>query len=360
LKRSRRPGADGRRATARPARPAAAPRPPTSRSTGSVTLEDVARVAGVSPITVSRVVNRPEVVRAATVAHVQRAIARTGYVPNLLAGGLASRRSRLVAAIVPTVTNSIFVETIQALTDRLWEARYHVVLGLTGYSPREEALVTEILGRRPDALFLVGVSHTAEARRRILSAHIPVVEAWDLTETPLDMAIGFSHERVGVAVAEHLVARGYRRFASVWADDERAARRRRGFLSVLASHGLEEVGVSMTPAPSTQRVGRLSMADLLERGVRPDAVVCSSDAFAQGVLAEARARGLSVPRDLAVMGFGDLEFAADTVPALSTVRIDKTGIGRLAAEAILAQLEGKPPAQRVIDVGFEVVERATT
>jgi LacI family transcriptional regulator, gluconate utilization system Gnt-I transcriptional repressor len=332
----------------------------TSRSTGSVTLDDVARVAGVSPITVSRVVNRPELVRPETVEHVQRAIARTGYVPNLLAGGLASRRSRLVAAIVPTVTNSIFVETIQALTDRLWEARYHVVLALTGYAPREEALVTEILGRRPDALFLVGVSHTPDTRRRILSAQIPVVEAWDLTETPLDMVIGFSHEKVGTAVAEHLVAKGYRRLASVWADDERAARRRRGFLEALGRHGLEEVGVSLTAAPSTQRVGRLSTAELLERGVRPDVVVCSSDTFAQGVLAEARARGLSVPGDLAVMGFGDLEFAADTVPALSTVRIDRTGIGRLAAEAILAQLDGKPPDRRVVDVGFEIVDRATT
>ena len=235
-----------------------------------------------------------------------------------------------------------------------------MVLALTGYAPREEALVTEILGRRPDALFLVGVNHTAETRRRILSAGIPVVEAWDLTETPLDMVVGFSHEKVGTEVAEHLVARGYRRFASVWADDERAARRRRGFLEVLRRHGLEEVGVSMTPAPSTQRVGRLSMAEMLGRGVRPDAVVCSSDTFAQGVLAEARARGLSVPGDLAVMGFGDLEFAADTVPALSTVRIDREGIGRLAAEALLAHLEGKPPAQKVVDVGFRIVDRETT
>ncbi len=357
---SRRPRARSRRATSRDGRPSRAARPPTRRSTGSVTLEDVARIAGVSPITVSRVVNRPELVKADTVEQVQRVIARTGYVPNLLAGGLASRRSRLVAAIVPTVTNSIFVETIQVLTDRLWEARHHVVLGLTGYSPREETLVTEILGRRPDALFIVGVNHSPETRRRILSAHVPVVEAWDLTETPLDMVVGFSHEKVGTAVAEHLVAKGYRRFASVWANDERAARRRRGFLEVLARHGLEEVGVSITPAPSTQRIGRQGMAELLGRGVRPDAVVCSSDTFAQGVLAEARARGLSVPRDLAVMGFGDLEFAADTVPALTTVRIEREAIGRIAAEALLAHMDGKPPRQKVVDVGFEVVERATT
>ena len=317
-------------------------------------------MAGISPITVSRVLNRPELVRPATVEVVKRAIARSGYVPNLLAGGLASRRSRLVAAIVPTVTNSMFVETIQALTDRLWDARYHVVLGLTGYSPREEALVTEILGRRPDALFIVGVNHAPEARRRILGAQIPVVEAWDLTETPLDMVVGFSHEKVGAAIGEYLVGRGYRRFASVWANDERGARRRRGFLRVLARHGIEELAVSVMPAPSNQRMGHDGLADLLARGVSPDVVVCSSDTIAHGVLAEARARGLAVPRDVAVMGFADLGLAVDAVPALSTIRIDRHAIGRLAAEALLAELAGTPPPQRIVDVGFELVERAST
>jgi LacI family gluconate utilization system Gnt-I transcriptional repressor len=325
-----------------------------------VTLSDVAKIAGVSPITVSRVLNRPELVRPDTVAHVQRVIARTGYVPNLLAGGLASRRSRLVAAIVPTVTNSIFVETVQTLTDTLWAARYQVVLAMTGYGAREEALVTAILSRRPDALFIVGVNHSPESRRRILAARIPVVEAWDLTSSPLDMAVGFSHERVGAAVADYLVGKGYRRIASVWADDERATRRRQGFLEALARHGLAEAGASIAPAPSTLRSGRQGLAALLARGVRPDAVACSSDAFAHGALAEAQARGLAVPSQLAVIGFGDLEFAADTVPALSTVRVDRAGIGRIAAQALLARIEGHAPREKVVDVGFEVVERATT
>jgi LacI family gluconate utilization system Gnt-I transcriptional repressor len=320
----------------------------------------VARIAGVSPITVSRVVNRPELVKPQTVELVQRAIARTGYVPNLLAGGLASRRSRLVAAIVPTVTNSIFVETVQALTDTLWSSRYQLVLGLTGYSSREDALVTAILSRRPDALFIVGVNHSPETRRRILSARIPVVEAWDLTTTPLDMVIGFSHEELGRAVADHLVARGYRRLAMIWADDERATRRRRGFESALARHGLAPVGASVTAAPSTLRAGRQGLAALLDRGVRADVVVCSSDTFAHGALAEAQSRGIAVPGRLGVMGFGDLEFAGDTVPALSTVRIDRDAIGRLAAEALLASLEGRPPHEKVVDIGFRILDRETT
>jgi LacI family gluconate utilization system Gnt-I transcriptional repressor len=334
-----------------------------SRATDAVTLDDVAKIAGVSPITVSRVVNRPEIVRPETVALVQRVISRTGYVPNLLAGGLASRRSRLVAALVPTVVNSIFVDTIQSLTDTLWAARYQVVLGMTGYAghaSREEALVTAILSRRPDAVFVVGVNHSPDSRRRLLAARVPVVEAWDLTTSPIDMVVGFSHERVGAAVAEYLVARGYRRIASVWADDERAVRRRNGLLEALARHGVSEAGASVVPAPSTLRAGRQAFAALLGRGVEPDAVVCSSDAFAHGVLAEAQSRGIPVPGRLAVLGFGDLEFAAETVPALSSVRIDRHGIGRIAAEALLARIEGKPIDQRVIDVGFEIVERETT
>ena len=347
--------------TRRPSRAVTARR--TRRATDAVTLEDVAKIAGVSPITVSRVVNRPEIVHADTVAHVQRVIARTGYVPNLLAGGLASRRSRLVAALVPTVVNSIFVDTIQSLTDTLWAARYQVVLGMTGYAghdPREEALVTAILSRRPDAVFIVGVHHSPDSRRRLLAARVPVVEAWDLTRSPIDMVVGFSHERLGAAVGDYLVGKGYRRIASVWADDERAVRRRQGLLRALSAHGLEEAGASVVAAPSTLRSGREAFAALLDRGVRADAVVCSSDAFAHGVLSEAQVRGLAVPSQLAVMGFGDLEFAAQTVPALTTVRVDRHGIGRLAAEALLARIEGKPVREKVVDVGFEIVERAST
>lgn len=349
-------------AAAPPARKA--PRPRTARragrSTDAVTLEDVAKIAGVSPITVSRVVNRPEMVRPDTVAHVQRVIARMGYVPNLLAGGLASRRSRLVAAVVPTVTNSLFVETVQTLTDDLWAARYQVVLGTTGYTAREDSLVTALLSRRPDAMFIVGVNHSPESRRSLLGARIPIVEAWDLTHSPVDMVVGFSHEKVGGAVGDYLAGKGYRRIASVWADDERAVRRRRGLLEALARHGLVEAGASIVPAPSTIRAGRQAFAALLGRGVDVDAVACSSDALAHGVIAEAQSRGIPVPKRLGVIGFGDLEVAADSVPALTTVRIDRSGIGRIAARALLARIEGRPVAEKVVDVGFEIVERATT
>jgi len=341
------------------------PRPRTRgaspRATGSVTLADVAKLAGVSPITVSRVFNHPELVAPETIAHVQQVIARTGYVPNLLAGGLASSRSRLVAAIVPSITNGIFVETVQALTDRLWEAGYQVLLGLSGYPPtREEALLAAVLSRRPDAIFLTGINHSPQARQRLATAKIPIVESWDMTPTPIDMLVGFSHEAVGAAVARHLLARGHRRFGMIWADDERALARRRGFLAALAAGGVAPPRVETVAAPSTLGLGRQSLARLLAAGPRPTAVFCSSDLLAHGALEEARSRGLAMPAALAVMGFGDLEFAQYTFPALSTVRIDRTAIGRQAAELILARLGGVAPPQRIVDVGFSLVDRGTT
>jgi LacI family gluconate utilization system Gnt-I transcriptional repressor len=338
-----------------------APRLRASRATGNVTLADVAKLAGVSAITVSRVLNRPEIVSAGTVAHVRKAIDRTGYVPNLLAGGLASKRTRLVAAIVPSISNGVFVESVQALTDRLWQAGYQVLLGLSGYPPdREDVLLSAVLSRRPDAIYLTGISHSPESRTRLLNAKIPVVETWDMTPTPIDALVGFSHEELGEAVAAHLLARGHRAFGMIWANDARALARQRGFLGALSGHAQATTVVQTVPAPSSLPLGRQGLASLLAASPRPTAVFCSSDLLAQGALEECRARSLAVPRDLAIMGFGDLDFAEHTFPALSTVRVDRAAIGRQAADLLLARIDGKCEAGIVLDVGFEIVDRQTT
>jgi len=317
-------------------------------------------MAGVSPITVSRVLNRPEMVAPGTLEHVRGVVDRTGYVPNLLAGGLASRKTRFVAAIVPAISNQVFSETIQSLTDRLWESGYQVLLGTSGYpTSREESLLTAILSRRPDGIFLTGISHSVESHRRLAAAKIPVVEVWDLTPTPVDMLVGFSHVKVGEAVAAYLIGRGRRTFGVVSADDARAGVRRAGFLSALERSGINDTLSVEVPAPSNFRLGREGLARLLERGSLPRAVFCSSDTLAHGVLMEAQARGLSVPKDLAIVGFGDLDFAAHTFPPLSTVRIDRASLGRRAAEALLGRFEGKP-VERIVDIGFQIMERGTT
>ena len=331
------------------------------RSSGAVTLHDVAKLAGVAPITASRAVNTPEQVSEAVRTKVADAIARTGYVPNFLAGGLASHRSRLVAAVVPTVSGPVFLQTIQSLTQALAERGYQLMLGQSGYTgSREDALLGAIIGRRPDGIVLTGIMHSAEGRRRLLASGIPVVETWDLTPTPVDMLVGFSHEQAGAATAQYLHKKGYRRPAIVTGDDRRANLRRGGFEQAWKALGGAAVTVHSVPAPTTLASGRSALAAVLAADPATDAVACSSDALAHGVITEAQARGLRVPQQLAVIGFGDLAFAAHTHPAITTVRIDGTGIGRQAARFIVERAEGQEVAQKVIDLGFSLIEREST
>jgi LacI family gluconate utilization system Gnt-I transcriptional repressor len=328
------------------------------RGTGGITLSDVAKLAGVSAITVSRALNTPDRVSGETLARVRDAVARTGYVPNLVAGGLASNRSRLVAALIPTIAGSVFLETIQSLTDTLAQAGYQLMLGQSDYTgSREDALIDAIVGRRPDGIVLTGIMHSPQGRRRLLASGIPVVETWDLTPTPIDMLVGFSHDKVGAAAADYLHAKGYRRPAIVTANDHRASLRRSGFETRLHELGVKTVPACVVQAPSTLGNGRAGLLDLLKHHPDLDAVFCSSDVLAHGVLTQAQAQGLVVPRDLAVMGFGNLNFSASTHPALTTVNIDGVAIGQLAARFIIDRVEGRDTGPRIRDISFSITER---
>ena len=255
----------------------------------------------------------------------------------------------------------VFLATIQALTESLAERGYQLMLGQTGYAlQREDALLEAIIGRRPDGIVLTGILHSPQGRKRLLASGIPVVETWDLTPTPIDMLVGFSHMEVGRAVAQFLHARGRRRLAAVSGSDERAQRRQESFVATARALGLPEVAMVDVPAPTTLKRGRSALADLLTRSPGIDAVFCSSDLLALGVLTEARERGLQVPADLAVIGFGDLEFAADVAPALTTVHIKGAAIGRQAAHFIVERAEGRDVGERVVDIGFSIIERAST
>jgi len=335
-----------------------APPRASRRSSGGITLDDVSKLAGVSAITVSRALNTPELVSPKTREKVRLAVARTGYVPNLLAGGLASNRSRLVAALVPTIAGPVFLETIQSLTEALAEAGYQLMLGQAGYhNSREDALIDAIVGRRPDGIVLTGIMRSAEGRRRLLASGIPVVETWDLTPTPVDMLVGFSHEKVGADIAKFLHGKGYRRPAVVTGDDQRANLRRAGFEQSWQALGGPAPRVQTVPAPTTLGSGRAALSQLLAADPAVDVLVCSSDALAHGVITEAQARGLRVPDDIAAMGFGDLAFARHTHPAISTVRIDGTAIGRQAARFIIDRAEGRSVEHKVVDLGFSLIER---
>jgi LacI family gluconate utilization system Gnt-I transcriptional repressor len=342
--------------------PAAHPSPRAARrGSGGLTLSDVARLAGVSAITVSRALNTPDLVSPDTLRKVREAVARTGYVPNLLAGGLASNRSRMVAALVPTIAGSVFLDTVQALTDSLDAAGYQLMLGQSGYdSVREDALIDAIVGRRPDGIVVIGLLHSREGRRRLLASGIPVVETWDLTPAPIGMVIGFSHEKVGAAVADYLHGRGYKRPAVLTADDARAGRRRAGFEARLQALGMKKPAICEVPAPSTLGAGRAGLLDLLAAQPKTDAVFCSSDVLAHGVLVEAQAQGLQVPQELAVVGFGDLGFTGDTHPALTTVHVDGPAIGQQAARFIIDRLQQRDSGPAVRDIGFSILQRGSS
>lgn len=342
--------------------PALPDKPPRARrpGTGGVTLNHVAQLAGVSAITVSRALNTPAAVSRETLERVKAAILQSGYVPNLAAGGLASNRSRLVAALVPTIAGPVFLETIQALTEALEEAGCQLILGQSGYTgAREDALIDALVGRRPDGIVLTGIMHSVDGRRRLLASGIPVVETWDLTPEPIDMIVGFSHEKVGAEVADYLYGRGFRKPALVTASDHRASLRRAGFEQRCAALGLPPVPVCVVPAPSSLANGRSGFAELQAAHAPIDVVFCGSDVIAHGVITQAHAQGLVVPDDIAVVGFGDLPFAAHTHPMLTTVRIDGSAIGRQAARFILDRVEGRDVGPKIRDLGFSIVQRAS-
>ena len=330
------------------------------RRSSSVTVHDVARIAGVSAMTVSRAVNTPDSVTEATLAKVQQAIAKTGYVQNLLAGGLRSNKSRLVAALIPTLVGPVFSETVQALIVALGERGYQLMLGQSGYAEsHEDELLRAIIGRRPDGIVLTGVTHSDDVRRMLMATGIPVVETWDLTPTPIDMLVGFSHAAVAEAVCRRLHAGGRRRLAIIAADDERARRRTEAFLVVARTLRLPKPVVTQVPAPAMMDGGRTGLRSLLAQAPDIDGVFCSSDLLALGLLTEASVLGIKVPEQLSVIGFGDVYFARDLHPALTTVRIDGTRIGQEAARCIVERAEGREVPERVIDIGFTIIDRAS-
>ena len=330
----------------------------TRRGSGAITLRDVAMLAGVAPITASRALNTPSQVSDDVLRKVQEAVDRTGYVPNRMAGGLASSKSRLIAAVVPSTVFSVFNETIEALNGALFESGYQLMLGQTGYSSeREELLLESVISRRPDGIFITGIMPPGKARTRLMASGIPVVETWDLTPTPIDMLIGFSHADIGQAVAQYLLSKGNQKYAIVTADDERAGRRNKAFIETVKAHKSGDVLVQNVGDLRTLKSGREALKQILLLKPDVDAIFCSSDLLALGVLTEARAQKISVPHQISIMGFGDVPFVEDMIPALTTVKINGAEIGRLAAQCLVDRAQGKAVEQHIVDVGFSIVSR---
>src|SRR6195256_1293198 len=204
------------------------------------TLSAVAKLAGVSSITVSRVVRLPDPVSPSTRGRVEAGMRELGYVPNQLAGALASARTRSVGVLVPTIANSIFADTVQGLSDELEPLGYAVILAQSRYdAAREDHMLRTLLSRRPEALIMVGSPATDDGARLLRRAGIPIVETWDLPAAPIDAVAGFDNYAAGVAVARHLLARGRQSLAFIGGDDPRATRRWNGFKDTALQAGVK-------------------------------------------------------------------------------------------------------------------------
>ena len=345
----------------RRSKPSVAAAPKRSARGAPVRLVEVATLAGVSTMTVSRALRRPEHVSQATLHAVKGAIAQLGYLPDSAASALVTGRSRIVAAILPTLMNSVYASTVHGLASVLRGAGYELMIGDSGYDlSTEAALVRSFLGRRVDALALTGVEHDDATRELMAQREVPVVEIWDLTAKPLDMVVGFSNVAAGREAGRYFQALGRGRWAFLGTSPQRESRsgkRLRGLREAAREAGLQAPVTAFVEDGMSPPAGHAAVLDLLRRRPLPDALFCANDALATAALRAAADRGPGVPGHIAVVGFGDFDVAAHTSPALTTVRIPGRVIGERAAQALLARLEGTGAVERRIDVGFEIVRR---
>jgi LacI family transcriptional regulator, gluconate utilization system Gnt-I transcriptional repressor len=328
-------------------------------------LSDVAERAGVSAVTVSRALRRPEMVSPQLRERIESAIKDLAYIPNRAASILASSRSNVIGVVISSLTNGVFADYLRALHDMFQPKGFQVMVLNSRYSPAEEekAIVT-LLGQRPEALVLSDVDHTPYARELLEHAGVPIIQTMGLTDKPIDINIGISQFDAGGLATRHLLELGHHRIGILAARlDSRTRNRVAGYGDAMKKAGRhDEALMEWSEAPSTVKLGGELFANLLARCPDLEAVFCGNDDLALGVLFECARRGIRVPDDLSVVGFNDLEFAASSYPPLTTIAVPRHEMGRLSAEVILEIIRGsgKRPATSKIDLGFKLSLRGST
>lgn len=326
------------------------------------TLADIARRAGVSKMTVSRALRMPEKVAEATRERILRAVRDRGFVPSRLASGLAGGRTGLVAAIVPTTTTTMFTAAIRGLDHALSAERQALVIGQSEYRPEnEERLVRAYLAWRPDGLILTGGVHTPALETLLRRSGVPVAEMWTLRPDPIGAAIGFSDRAAFLELTRRLLAAGIRRPGFIARDtlgDPRVPERLNGYRETLAEAGIAPRVVLQPGAQPAIQAGAAALERLLAQWPDSDAAMFASDTLALGGRFACMRRGLRIPDDIALTGFGDLELSAEMEPRLTTITIPGERIGKLAADWAQGQLPGKRGAT-VIDVGYTIAVRGS-
>ena len=339
------------------------PSPPRSRATGRVTLADVAGVAGVSPITVSRALRGERAVDPALVARVKAAAERLGYVPDPAARALASRHSTHVALLIPMLSNALFVDLLDGVQRTLREAGYQTLIGVTHYDPAEEAqLLREQLQHRPAGLLVTGLPGQAGTRALIQASGVPCVHLMETQSQPGQYCVGFSQAEAAAALTRHLLARGRRRIAFAAAQlDPRTLQRLAGWRREMQAAGLHAATLEwLNPAPSSLALGGTMVEQILAQSPPVDAVFFCNDDLAQGALLAALRLGVPVPERLAIAGFNDLTGSDQMLPPLTTVRTPRAEIGTAAARMLLTLMRGEEPPSATIDLGYTLVVRGST
>lgn len=311
----------------------------SEKGASSVTMRDVARVAGVSRMTVSRALKKDSPVSKETREHILNVVREMNYVPDQMAGSLSTKRSGFVAVLVPSLNNLHFAETVQALTQQLEGIGQQILLGYTDYSAgREERLIETMLRRRPEAIVLSYDGHSDRAMQLLGEANVPVIELWERPEDPVAHTVGFSNFSAAAEMTNALIARGYRNIAFLGEDEDdwtRGAARRKGFLhameqSGLSSHRLLRFG----RPPLSIEDGAAALPVLLAQFPDTDCIFCVSDAPAFGALSALKAIGRAVPDDIGIAGFGNFEVSRFATPAITTVTVDPKTIGNMTGRLI--------------------------
>jgi LacI family gluconate utilization system Gnt-I transcriptional repressor len=334
------------------------------------TIRDVSLLAGVSRMTVSRVMRNPDTVLPATRERVSKAISDLGYVPDRAAGSLHTRRTGFIALMLPTLTNANFSAVAHGLTDELRVADYDLLIAYTDYShAEEERQLRNLLARRPEAIVVTGPVHRREAARMLLAADVPVIEIADLPSRPIDHVVGFSNYQAGRTAARYLIEKGFKRIAAVASSssqdgeviDHRGEERIRGFEDELRLSGIPtDLTVRHDKAPVSYGHGAAAAGILLARKPAIEAVFAVSDLSAVGIVMECARRGVRVPEDISIIGFGDFEIGREINPPLTTIHVDFRALGQRTGQIILELLSGdKAKTPRIVDVGLKVLERAS-
>jgi len=309
-----------------------------------LTLRDVSEACGVSEMTVSRVLRNREDVSPATREKVQAAARELGYVPNKIAGGLASQQVNLVAVIVPSLSNMVFPEVLTGISDGLNDTGLQPVFGVTGYSAeKEEEVLYEMLSWRPSGAIIAGLEHTDAARAMLGNAGIPIVEIMDSDGEAIDSVVGISHRAAGRQMAEAIVAAGYKRIGflgSKMTADHRARKRMQGLTEGLAEHGIELADSELYSGGSALKKGREMTEAILARSPDLDFLYYSNDMIGAGGLLYCLDKGYDIPGKLGLAGFNGVDFLDGLPLQLATIDACRHEIGVQAANIIAGKDQG--------------------